>query len=133
MSDLGLHYFPMSLKKDARLIWVKQVLQVWKSLLCILSCYSIPAGTSPEMKDLLMKLLKRNAKDRIDFGKITYIGRGLTLVMLNYILMYYNPTQFLPCPVVSMYFQPEWRALFVLIRWLCQKSADLDLHCFQKG
>ena len=30
---------------------------------------SIPAGTSPEMKDLLHKLLKRNAKDRISFGK----------------------------------------------------------------
>lgn len=28
---------------------------------------NIPAGTSPEMKDLLLKLLKRNAKDRIDF------------------------------------------------------------------
>ena len=50
-----------------------------ESLLCIFSCYSIPAGTSPEMKDLLMKLLKRNAKDRIDFGKITYIACSLIL------------------------------------------------------
>ena len=103
------------------------------SLLCIFSYYSIPAGTSPEMKDLLMKLLKRNAKDRIDFGKITVIGCCLTLVMLNYIFMYYTPPQFLPCPVVSMYFQSKWGTVWILIRWLCQKSADVDLHCFQKG
>ncbi len=29
---------------------------------------SIPSGTSPELRDLLMKLLKRNAKDRMEFG-----------------------------------------------------------------
>jgi len=34
------------------------------------SCYSIPSGTSPELKDLLLKLLKRNAKERINFGKL---------------------------------------------------------------
>ncbi|XP_045172777.2 serine/threonine-protein kinase ULK2-like [Mercenaria mercenaria] len=28
---------------------------------------NIPSGTSPELKDLLLKLLKRNAKDRIEF------------------------------------------------------------------
>lgn len=30
---------------------------------------SIPKDTSPELKDLLLKMLKRNAKDRIEFGK----------------------------------------------------------------
>jgi len=29
---------------------------------------SIPADTSPELRDLLQKLLQRNASDRIDFG-----------------------------------------------------------------
>ena len=38
----------------------------------MLSFCSIPAGTSPEMKDLLLKLLKRNAKDRIEFGMFNF-------------------------------------------------------------
>ena len=28
--------------------------------------------------------------------------------------------------VVSMYFQSEWKKLWILIRWLCQKPADQD-------
>lgn len=31
---------------------------------------SIPKDTSPELRDLLLKMLKRNAKDRIEFGKL---------------------------------------------------------------
>ena len=27
----------------------------------------------------------------------------------------------------------EWRTLLILIRWLCQKLAEMDLLCFQKG
>lgn len=30
---------------------------------------SIPKDTSPELRDLMLKMLKRNAKDRIEFGK----------------------------------------------------------------
>jgi len=30
---------------------------------------SIPAGTSKHLKDLLVGLLRRNPKDRLDFGK----------------------------------------------------------------
>lgn len=33
---------------------------------------SIPAGTSSQIKGLLTGLLKRNPKDRMDFGKYTY-------------------------------------------------------------
>lgn len=33
--------------------------------------FSIPAGTSSHIKDLLTGLLKRNPKDRMDFGKYT--------------------------------------------------------------
>ena len=36
-------------------------------------------------------------------------------------------------PVLSMYFQSEWKTLWILIRWFCQKLADLDLQCFQKS
>ena len=34
----------------------------------VLSC-SIPKDTSPDLKDLLLRMLKRNAKDRIEFGR----------------------------------------------------------------
>ena len=35
-------------------------------------------------------------------------------------------------PVVSMHSQSEWKTVWILIRWLHQKPADLDLQCFQK-
>ena len=35
-------------------------------------------------------------------------------------------------PVVSM-FQSDWKTVWILIRWLCPKPADLDLHRFQKN
>ena len=35
-------------------------------------------------------------------------------------------------PLVSMYFQLEWKTVWILIRWLHQKPADPDLHHFQK-
>ena len=34
--------------------------------------------------------------------------------------------------VVIMYFQSGWKTVWILIRWLLQKPADLDLQCFQK-
>ena len=34
--------------------------------------------------------------------------------------------------VVSMYLQAEWKILWILIRWLCEKPADLVLQSFQK-
>ena len=34
-------------------------------------------------------------------------------------------------PVISKYFQEEWKTVWILIRWLPQKPSDLDLHCFQ--
>ena len=35
---------------------------------------------------------------------------------------------------VRMYFisDSEWKTVWILIRWLHQKPADLDLQCFQK-
>ena len=35
-------------------------------------------------------------------------------------------------PGVSMHFQSEGKTVWILIRWLRQKSADLDLQCFHK-
>ena len=36
--------------------------------------FSIPKDTSAELKDLLLRMLKRNAKDRIEFGmSVLYI------------------------------------------------------------
>ena len=34
--------------------------------------------------------------------------------------------------IVSMFFQSEWKTVWILIRGLPQKPADLDLQCFQK-
>ncbi len=39
-------------------------------MMCFL--FSIPSGTSPHLRHLLMGMLKRNAKDRIDFGQYIY-------------------------------------------------------------
>ena len=35
-------------------------------------------------------------------------------------------------PVVSMGLQAELKTVLILIRWLPQRPADLDRHCFQK-
>ena len=37
-------------------------------------------------------------------------------------------------PAVSMllYFQSEWKTVWILIRWFRQKPADLDQHCLRK-
>ena len=34
--------------------------------------------------------------------------------------------------VVIMYYQPEWKTVWLLIRWLHQMPADLNLQCFLK-
>ena len=31
-----------------------------------------------------------------------------------------------------MYFQSEWKTVWVLTRWFCQKPADLELQCFHR-
>ena len=42
-----------------------------RNLVCcfVQNFYSIPVGTSGHLKDLLVGLLKRNPRDRMDFGK----------------------------------------------------------------
>ena len=55
-------------------------------------------------------------------------------VMLNKFMCYpQSICILLTCsiPVVSMYFQSVLKTVRVLIRWLHEKPADLDLHCFQ--
>ena len=39
---------------------------------------------------------------------------------------------FMHIPIVTMYFQSERKTVRILIRWLHQKPAYLDLQCFQK-
>ena len=34
-------------------------------------------------------------------------------------------------PFISLYLQSEWKTLWILIRWLSQKLADVDPQCFQ--
>ena len=36
-------------------------------------------------------------------------------------------------PIASMFFQSEWKTVWIKIRWLCWKPVDLDLQCFQKS
>ena len=61
----------------------------------------------------------------------------LSLVMLNTFMYYFTPPPPPPIfilltssPVVSMYFQSEWKTVWILISWLHQKPVDLDLQCF---
>ena len=35
-------------------------------------------------------------------------------------------------PDIRMYFQSEWKTLWILIRWLLKKPSDQDLQCFLK-
>ena len=53
------------------------------------------------------------------------------------IFTYFTPPIFilLTCsiPVTSMNFRSERKTVWILIRWLHQKPADLDLQCFHKG
>ena len=34
---------------------------------------------------------------------------------------------------ISMYFQAEWKVVWILIRWFPQKAADQGLQFFRKG
>ena len=34
--------------------------------------------------------------------------------------------------ILSLYLQEEWKTVWILIRWLRQKQAGMDLQCFQK-
>ena len=47
------------------------------------------------------------------------------------IFMYHTPPlSACSIPVVRIYFQSEWKTVWILISWLHQKSADLDLQYF---
>ena len=60
--------------KTLHILWRKEVKKIrffyLKAIVKLIFCLcSIPKDTSPELRDLLLKMLKRNAKDRIEFGK----------------------------------------------------------------
>lgn len=57
---------------------------------------SIPKDTSPELRDLLLKMLKRNAKDRIEFG-ILSLRENLVSWQLQKSLLYRNTALFYSC------------------------------------
>lgn len=50
---------------------------------------SIPKDTSPELRDLLLKMLKRNAKDRIEFGKLAREHLFSMAITKQFILLKY--------------------------------------------
>ena len=52
---------------------------------------SIPTSTSPELRDLLMRMLKRDAEERISFGKVfTIIGQSVLEFLLCLMLKFYR-------------------------------------------
>ena len=63
---------------------------------------------------------------------------NLTLTMLDKYVQHTSPgfIQFIHVTcmtqVISIYLQAVWKTVWFLIRWLHQKPADLDLHCFLK-
>lgn len=74
---------------------------------------SIPKDTSPELRDLLLKMLKRNAKDRIEFGKLErtsiFHGNHQTVypveILKQFILLKYSI-------ILLMYFRGFFQASF---------------------
>lgn len=79
LSDLLVGYMIHTAQILNMVSWsVQEILVFWCFFFyCILCMYisfsflnSIPKDTSPELRDLLLKMLKRNAKDRIEFGKL---------------------------------------------------------------
>ena len=54
------------MKKGSEKIGFFYLNAIDKLIFCLCS---IPKDTSPELRDLLLKMLKRNAKDRIEFGR----------------------------------------------------------------
>ena len=48
------------------------------------------------------------------------------------ICMFKTPPKCFSIPFISMYLQAEWKTVWILIRWLCQKPAELDLQCLYK-
>ena len=42
------------------------------------------------------------------------------------------PLQFLSCDSSYKHVYTEWKTVLLLIRWIHQKPADLDLQCFLK-
>lgn len=79
LTDLLVGYMIHTAQILNMVSWSVQEILVfwWVFFYCILCMYisfsflnSIPKDTSPELRDLLLKMLKRNAKDRIEFGKL---------------------------------------------------------------
>ena len=48
----------------------------------------MPSGTSPELRDLLLRTLKRNAKERITFGMYCTVLYCTVIYELIYIALY---------------------------------------------
>ena len=44
--------------------------------------HSIPSGTSRDIRHLLMRLLKRNAKERMEFGKQGFRGTFVRILVM---------------------------------------------------
>ena len=57
------------------------------------------------------------------------------VIMLNIYILHSSPVSImLTCsiPVVNMYFQSEWKTVWILIRWLCQKHLIWIYRFFRK-
>ena len=57
----------------------------------------------------------------------------ITFVMLNILCTTLLPNFILfnPQHSTSLYFRSEWKSVWILVRWLHQKPADLDLQCYK--
>ena len=84
---------------------------------CLLRCFKAEPLLVEPSGPLIHKITKNHKPTRLSTGSYSKDSHKKLICSI---------------PVISLYFRAEWKTVWILIRWLHQRPADLDLHCFLK-
>ena len=103
----------------------------------IVSMYSKACVKQPLYKR--PKLVFKTNYRQMQIKSVAECSKGSILQYFRPSLSYHLSLRSLFCLFLSngftqvlLYIQSEWKTIWLLIRWLHQKPADLDLECFKK-
>ena len=116
-----------------------------ETILCKLICIELEGFDETKLREIYLDSSLRDP-DLNGYCDIQYLDsvlrkhgvRMMTHVMLKYFCTTLFPnfirlTCSIPDESMYTYFQSEWKILWILIRWLRQKPADLNVQCLKKG
>ena len=69
---------------------------------------------------------------RLGIWNLIFLSICLLTLFLLIKLLFLASTYTYIIPVITINSQAEWKIEYIMIRWLLQKPANRDLHCFQK-